>query len=410
MVPFAHGNDGGGSLRIPASCCGLVGLKPQRGRVSHAPELGEQFLVQDGVLTRTVGETAALLDVLAGTEHGDASWAPPPPEPFAAAAAREPGRLRIAMTWSPSLGDVAVDPDCIRAVTETGLLLEGLGHEVVPADPPWGGEGLLDLFGALFGPAVSSQIAAAGMLAGREPAEEDMEPLSWWVWRRARALDAVSANLAAVRMQTLARAVVTWAQPYDAILSPTLAEAPVPQGTIDPFGPEPALTFARGAEIHAVHGDLQRHRIPRDLAAAGGPSGRPPARRPARRTARRGGPAARARCTAGGRPAVVRQARTIPGSQRDWSREPPMAYVIAEPCIGTKDNSCVEVCPVDCIHPTPDEPDYDKVEQLYIDPEECIDCDACVEACPVDACFAEDQLPSEWAGFSQINQEYFTSR
>ena len=73
-----------------------------------------------------------------------------------------------------------------------------------------------------------------------------------------------------------------------------------------------------------------------------------------------------------------------------------MAYVIAEPCIGTKDNSCVEVCPVDCIHPTPDEPDYDKVEMLYIDPEECIDCDACVEACPVDACFAEDQLPDEW--------------
>jgi amidase len=247
MVPFAHGNDGGGSLRIPASCCGLVGLKPQRGRVSHAPELGEQFLVQDGVLTRTVGETAALLDVLAGTEHGDASWAPPPPEPFATAAARDPGRLRIAMTWSASLGDVAVDRDCIAAVTETGLLLEELGHEVVPADPPWGGDGLLDLFGALFGPAVSSQIAAAGMLAGREPGEEDMEPLSWWVWRRAKALDAVSANLAAVRMQTLARAVVTWAQPYDAILCPTLAEAPVPRRTIDPFGPEPAATFARGA-------------------------------------------------------------------------------------------------------------------------------------------------------------------
>src|SRR5487761_1115374 len=70
-----------------------------------------------------------------------------------------------------------------------------------------------------------------------------------------------------------------------------------------------------------------------------------------------------------------------------------MAYVIADPCIGTKDNSCVEVCPVDCIHPTPDEPDYDSVEMLYIDAEECIDCDACVEACPVDACFAEDQLP-----------------
>ena len=84
-----------------------------------------------------------------------------------------------------------------------------------------------------------------------------------------------------------------------------------------------------------------------------------------------------------------------------------MAYVIAEPCIGTKDNSCVEVCPVDCIHPTPDEPDYDTVKQLYIDPDECIDCDACVEACPVDACFAEDQLPDEWSAFAERNAAYF---
>jgi ferredoxin len=87
-----------------------------------------------------------------------------------------------------------------------------------------------------------------------------------------------------------------------------------------------------------------------------------------------------------------------------------MAYVIAEPCIGTKDNSCVEVCPVDCIHPTPDEPDYDSVEMLYIDPEECIDCDACVEACPVDACFAEDQLPEEWQKYTQINAEYYANQ
>ena len=87
-----------------------------------------------------------------------------------------------------------------------------------------------------------------------------------------------------------------------------------------------------------------------------------------------------------------------------------MAYVIAEPCIGQKDNSCVEVCPVDCIHPTPDEPDYERVEQLYIDPDECIDCDACVEACPVDACFAEDQLPAEWAKYTAINAEYFAGK
>ena len=87
-----------------------------------------------------------------------------------------------------------------------------------------------------------------------------------------------------------------------------------------------------------------------------------------------------------------------------------LTYVIAEPCIGEKDNSCIEVCPVDCIHPTPDEPDYDKVEMLYIDPDECIDCDACVEACPVDACFAEDQLPEEWAKYTQINADYYTQK
>jgi ferredoxin len=84
-----------------------------------------------------------------------------------------------------------------------------------------------------------------------------------------------------------------------------------------------------------------------------------------------------------------------------------MAYVIAEPCVGVKDNSCVEVCPVDCIHPTPDEADHAEVEQLFIDPDECIDCDACVEACPVDAIFAEDQLPSEWQGYTQINADYY---
>jgi len=84
-----------------------------------------------------------------------------------------------------------------------------------------------------------------------------------------------------------------------------------------------------------------------------------------------------------------------------------MTYVIAEPCIGTKDSSCVEVCPVDCIHPTPDEPGFAEAELLYIDPEECIDCDACVESCPVDAIFAEDQLPAEWLRFTAINADYY---
>ena len=86
-----------------------------------------------------------------------------------------------------------------------------------------------------------------------------------------------------------------------------------------------------------------------------------------------------------------------------------MAYVISEPCIGTKDTSCVEVCPVDCIHPTPDEPGFAEAEQLYIDPEECIDCDACVEACPVDAITAEDQVPTEWRHYIGLNAAYYKS-
>jgi NAD-dependent dihydropyrimidine dehydrogenase PreA subunit len=87
-----------------------------------------------------------------------------------------------------------------------------------------------------------------------------------------------------------------------------------------------------------------------------------------------------------------------------------MAYVIAEPCIGQKDNSCVEVCPVDCIHPTPDDPDYDQHEQLYIDPDECIDCGACEPECPVNAIFPEDSLPAEWAQYTELDARWYKDK
>jgi NAD-dependent dihydropyrimidine dehydrogenase PreA subunit len=87
-----------------------------------------------------------------------------------------------------------------------------------------------------------------------------------------------------------------------------------------------------------------------------------------------------------------------------------MTYVITEPCIESKDNSCVEVCPVDCIHPTPEEPDYDDAEHLHIDPDECIDCNACVQACPVDACYAAEDVPKEWESYIEANASYFASR
>jgi len=249
MVPIASATDGGGSTRIPAACCGLVGLKPQRGRVSLAPEAGEQFLVQDGVLTRTVDETALVLDVLAGPEPGDASWAPPPDEPFAAGAAREPDRLRIGVTTAMPLLEAELDPLCARAVGDAAELLGGLGHEVVEVIPPWREPGLLERFTALFGPAICSQIAAAALRAGREPLEDDMEALSWALWRRSKGIDAVDAAFVAFELQAFARAITVWAAPYDAILTPALAQAPVPIGALDPCGPDPLGTFRRSGHF-----------------------------------------------------------------------------------------------------------------------------------------------------------------
>ncbi|HEV2060243.1 MAG TPA: amidase family protein, partial [Solirubrobacteraceae bacterium] len=236
-------------LRIPAACCGLVGLKPQRGRVSHAPDVGEQFLVTDGVLTRSVRETALLLDVLAGPEVGDASWAPPPSEPFAATAAREPRRLRIGVTTLMPLLETDLHPACARATHDAARLLEGLGHEIEEVQPPWQQPGLLELFTHAFGPAICASIANAALLAGRAPREEDMEPLSWALWRLCNAITAVQATVATYRLQAFARTVTTWAAPYDALLTPALAQPPLPIGELDPCGPDPLGTFERSGHF-----------------------------------------------------------------------------------------------------------------------------------------------------------------
>jgi amidase len=249
MVPIAHANDGGGSIRIPAACCGLVGLKPQRGRVSVAPEAGGQFLVADGVLTRTVRETAAVLDVLAGPELGDAWWAPEPVEPFATTAAREPGRLRIAMTTASPLEQGEVDAAGTRAVHDAAELLRSLGHEVVEDAPPWTAPGILELFTASFGPAICTQVAFASMIAGREPTADDMEPLSWAIWELCAGITSTQALAAELQLQSFGRALVTWTAQYDALLTPALAEAPVTLGTIDPMSEHPMGAFNRSGEF-----------------------------------------------------------------------------------------------------------------------------------------------------------------
>jgi len=245
MLPVAHGNDGGGSVRIPAACCGLVGLKPSRGRISPAPELGDSSLGIDGMLTRTVADTASLLDVLAGYEPGDATWAPPPPQPFAEAAAREPRPLRIASTVLPPGPEVAVEASSAAAVGEAATLLRSLGHEVEEVEPPWQEEGLRELFGAVFSTHIAVSIAYSANVAGREPSAQDMEPMSWAIFSMVRKMNAIEGRAAEVRLQGFARRLVMFLAPYDVLLTPALAERPLPLGTLDTAAPDPMSTFTR---------------------------------------------------------------------------------------------------------------------------------------------------------------------
>lgn len=245
MLPVAHGNDGGGSIRLPAACCGLVGLKPARGRVSSAPELGDSPLVADGMLTRSVADTAAILDVLAGYEPGDATWATPPPEPFARLAEQHPVRLRIAATTLPPISDATLDPTCGQAVADAAELLRSLGHTVEEVDPPWQVDGLSEMFGVVFSNHIALSIAYSGVVAGREPAASDMEPMSWAIFSMIKQLGAIDGLGAAVQLQAFARHLVAFLAPYDALLTPALAERPLPIGALDTAASDPMATFTR---------------------------------------------------------------------------------------------------------------------------------------------------------------------
>jgi amidase len=245
LVPVAHGNDGGGSIRIPAACCGLVGLKPARGRISPAPELGDSELAIDGVLTRSVADTAAILDVLEGYEPGDATWAPPPSEPFAISALAEPPRLRIAATTLPPVPGAVVDPLCAGAVADAAELLRSLGHDVEDVEPPWQDEQLSELFGVVFSNQIALSIDYSSTVAGRTPTERDMEPMSWAIYSMVGKLDAISGLAAAARLKNFARRLVAFLEPYDALLTPALAERPLPIGTLDTGAPDPMSTFTR---------------------------------------------------------------------------------------------------------------------------------------------------------------------
>ncbi len=245
MVPVAHGNDAGGSIRIPAACCGLVGLKPSRGRISPSPTLGDSPLGVEGVLTHTVADTAALLDVLAGYELGDATWAPPPAEPFAVSAARTPAPLRIAASTLPPIPGARLDPMCVRALEQAAELLRSLGHEVEEVEPPWQSEELRALFGEVFSVHIALSIAYSGTVAGHEPTEQDMEPMSWAIYSMVAKATALQSIRASSQLQAFVRRLIGFLAPYDALLTPALGERPLPLGTLDTAAADPMATFTR---------------------------------------------------------------------------------------------------------------------------------------------------------------------
>jgi amidase len=219
LVPVAPGSDGGGSIRIPASCCGLVGLKPTRGRISAAPKYGDPIgLATPGPLARTVRDAAALLDVMAGRRVSDPSWAPPPLGSFLAACDRDPGRLRVARFITPVITDSAVSPTSRAAWQEASDLLAGLGHEVVDIDVPLPPEAV-----ATFELCWSVLTALSEVPPGRE---REIRPLTRWLADRGRAVSGPEFGLAIGEMRRYAAAALIALAPYDLVLTPTLASLP----------------------------------------------------------------------------------------------------------------------------------------------------------------------------------------
>jgi amidase len=248
VVAAAHASDGGGSIRIPANHCGLVGLKPSRGRNSFGPGLGERWggFSAEGFVTRSVRDTAALLDVVSGPMPGDPYIAPPPARPYASEVGVDPGRLRIGlMRRAPRDGDVHAD--CIDAVTGAAGLLESLGHEVGEGYPE-----ALDESEAVRGflTVIASSTARAldawGEKIGRELGQDDVEAVTWAIAAMGRTLSAQQ-YLAAVELNHgLTRRIASfWEDGYDLLLTPTCAAPPPPLGHFAGTPDDPAAGLGR---------------------------------------------------------------------------------------------------------------------------------------------------------------------
>ncbi|MFL5927002.1 MAG: amidase [Gaiellaceae bacterium] len=238
VLPLAHGSDGGGSVRIPASCCGLFGIKPSRGRVSSAPYVsGSLELSQSGPLSVSVRDAAAFLDVIAGYEPGDAHWAPPPERPFVDEVGADAGRLRIGFTTEPPIPH-EIDPSVVAVASDAAEALAALGHEIVERTPPWSDATLLSTFAKLWqvGPALY-------------PGDPQLyEPLNRALAEAAHQTSSVVYAQSVAALQRLARRIVAFWDDLDVVLTPGLGKLPVPIGWV--FEPDdPWEQFRRGGQF-----------------------------------------------------------------------------------------------------------------------------------------------------------------
>jgi amidase len=246
MVAVAHASDGGGSIRIPASMCGLVGLKPSRGRTTLGPDGDESGLSVQHVVARSVRDTAALLDVLRGPGPGDMVVAPPPARPYVSEVTVRPAQLRIGMLDSSPAG--GLDPECRAAVKSAAGVLEQLGHAVSQDHPEIDAEAGLN-FGTRWVVNARARLNWLGRLLGREVTADDVEPLTWAMASVGQTLSGVDYAAAVAAASALARRFGRWWEDHDLLVTPTLGQLPPLIGDLEPPAGDPLANQERTGRL-----------------------------------------------------------------------------------------------------------------------------------------------------------------